>query len=235
MMLSFSPSCHRLQFFCVPSLLRWAVRSVLPVLITDVPCSNTSCCKHTMSCPALAKPPPSIPIPSQTYLPHEIFRLTHLIQAGAAAYLAHMFASSLMSRWLLHYSPLAVLVRLCSLSLILSFVCLQTFQVTAATSPHLILLSRSLPCWIFVSVVLMLAYFSTQQDISVETDRDDRRRRVLLRLKCLYVVGACSLFSLMVVVGIVHSDSLGLEDVDVRTMAMAIMGRWREFHGTFES
>ena len=53
----------------------------------------------------------------------------------------------------------------------------------------------------------MLAYFSTQQDISVEHDRDDRRRRQLLRLKCLYVISACSLFSLFVLVCLVQSDT----------------------------
>ncbi|KIV97513.1 hypothetical protein PV10_01260 [Exophiala mesophila] len=106
--------------------------------------------------------------------------------AGAAAYLAHLFASSLMSRWLLHYSPFAVLVRLCSMSILLSFGCMQVFRVSAATEPELFKLSRSLLAWIIISIALMLAYFSTQQDISVEHDRDDRRRRQLLRLKCFY-------------------------------------------------
>lgn len=53
----------------------------------------------------------------------------------------------------------------------------------------------------------MLAYFCTQQDISVEHDRDDRRRRQLLRLKCLYVISACSLLSLFILVCLVQSDA----------------------------
>ena len=146
-----------------------------------------------------------------------------------------MFASSLMSRWLLHYSPLAVLVRLCSLSLILSFFCLQIFRLTSATAPNLLLLSRSLMCWILVSVVLMLAYFSTQQDISVETDRDDRRRRQILRLKCLYVISACSMFNLVVIVGIVHFDTLpalNAADWNLRALLSTISERWHETAGS---
>jgi ABC-type Fe3+ transport system permease subunit len=124
-----------------------------------------------------------------------------------------MFASSLMSRWLLQYSPFAVLLRLLSLSILLSFLCLQIFRLSHATQPSLHLLSRSLLCWICVSVVLMMVYFATQQDIDITmrgTDgyRDDRRRRTVLRLKCLYVVSGCSLFSLLVVLGILHLDSL---------------------------
>ncbi|KIW93114.1 uncharacterized protein Z519_05719 [Cladophialophora bantiana CBS 173.52] len=137
--------------------------------------------------------------------------------AGAAAYLAHMFASSLMARWLLHYSPLAVLVRLCSLSILLSFGCLQVFRATRATEPDLLRLSRSLLAWIAISIALMLAYFSTQHDIfsADHDDRDDRRRRQILRLKCLYVISACSLFSLLVLVGILHFDD---------TVGMSMMG-----------
>ncbi|EXJ54452.1 hypothetical protein A1O7_09792 [Cladophialophora yegresii CBS 114405] len=134
-----------------------------------------------------------------------------------------MFASSLMSRWLLQYSPLAVLLRLLSLSILLSFLCLQIFRLSHATQPALHLLSRSLLCWICVSVVLMMVYFATQQDIDITTRgtdgyRDDRRRRTVLRLKCLYVVSGCSLFSLVVVLGILHLDTIpSLDWEDVRS------------------
>jgi hypothetical protein len=112
-----------------------------------------------------------------------------------------------MSRWLLHYSPLAVLVRLCSISILLSFGCTQIFRLSSATDADVDLLGRSLLAWIFISITLMLAYFCTQQDIALElTDRDDRRRRQMLRLKCLYVISACSLFSLFVLVCLLQVD-----------------------------
>jgi hypothetical protein len=116
-----------------------------------------------------------------------------------------------MSRWLQNYSPLAVLLRLLSLSILLSFLTLQIFRLAHATEPSLPLLSRSLLCWIGVSVVLMVVYFATQQDIDVASveNRDDRRRRTVLRLKCLYVVGGSSLVSLLVVLGILQAEGLG--------------------------
>jgi hypothetical protein len=72
-------------------------------------------------------------------------------------------------------------------------------------------------------VVLMVAYFSTQQDISVETDRDDRRRRWVLRMKCLYVVSGCSLFSLVVVVLMLHLQTIDLNGLDARGLLNCLL------------
>lgn len=127
-----------------------------------------------------------------------------MMQAGTAAYLAYLFTSSLMSRWLLHYSPPAVLVRLCSISIMLSYGCTQIFRLTRALEPDIFSLSRSLPVWIVISITLMLTYFWTQQDISVEEDRDDRRRRLILRIKCLYTIAASSLLSVLILVFLAH-------------------------------
>jgi hypothetical protein len=126
------------------------------------------------------------------------------LQAATSAYLAHSFASSLMSRWLLHYSPFAVLLRLCSMSILLSYGCVSCFRLLGAMEPDLAALSRSMPIWIVISIGLLVVYFSTQQDISVEGDKDDRRRRLVLRLKCLYTIAGSSLFSVLVIVCIIH-------------------------------
>lgn len=152
--------------------------------------------------------------------------ITNSTQAATAAYLAHLFASSLMSRWLLHYSPFAVVVRLCSLSILLSFGCMQVFRLSAATEPDLVRLSRSLLAWISISITLMLAYFCTQQDISLEMDLDDRRRRQILRLKCLYAVSACSLFSLVVLVCIVQVDAKVWDVFDSGGVAALVAAYW---------
>ncbi len=138
-----------------------------------------------------------------------------------------------MARWLLHYSPLAVLVRLCSISILLSFGCMQIFRLSSATDADVDLLSRSLLAWIFISIVLMLAYFCTQQDLALEiTDRDDRRRRQMLRLKCLYVISACSLFSLFVLVCLFQVDSVVAlstwwEFPDSETVKSSVTALWR--------
>lgn len=167
--------------------------------------------------------------------PYPIADRTFFLQAGAAAYLAHLFASSLMSRWLLHYSPLAVLVRLCSLSILLSFGCMQIFRFTAATEPDLLRLSRSLLAWITISIALMLAYFVTQQDISVEQDKDDQRRRQILRLKCLYIISACSLLSLFVLVCLVHLDPVHWQSFAIRDWLELASSCWQRVSGGYRA
>jgi hypothetical protein len=109
-----------------------------------------------------------------------------------------------MSRWLLHYSPFAVTLRLLSMSILLSYIGIQCFRLLGAFQPNLAALSRSFPIWIIISIVLLLLYFCTQQDISIEKDRDDRRRRLVLRSKCLYAMAGSSLVSLLAVVGLLH-------------------------------
>lgn len=146
--------------------------------------------------------------------------------AGAAAYLAHLFASSLMARWLLHYSPFAVLVRLCSLSILLSFGCMQIFRLSAALEPDLFNLSRNLLAWITISITLMLVYFFTQQDIAVEDDRDDRQRRQGLRLKCLYVISACSLFSMLVLVCLDQANTMSWQTHEWKGVTPSLFARW---------
>lgn len=139
-------------------------------------------------------------------------------KAAEAAYLSHLFASSLMSRWLMHYSPAAVLVRLCSLSIFLAFGCTKMFHFTGALSPRIESLSRCLPTWVLTCVGLLLSYFTTQQDISIEKDRDDRRRRLLLRMKCLYTMAASSLISLLVIISIIHIESKTMSDIWHRSL-----------------
>jgi hypothetical protein len=90
------------------------------------------------------------------------------------------------------------------MSILLSYGCVSCFRVLGATDPDLAALSRSMPIWIVISIGLLVVYFSTQQDISVEGDKDDRRRRLVLRLKCLYTMAGSSLFSVLVVVCIIH-------------------------------
>jgi len=109
-----------------------------------------------------------------------------------------------MSRWLSTYSPFAVLIRLTALSIFLSYGCTQVFRISGALVPKLENLSRCLPIWIMTCILLLVSYFVTQQDKSIERDRDDRRRRLVLRLKCLYTTAACSLLSLLVLIAVVQ-------------------------------
>lgn len=118
-----------------------------------------------------------------------------------------------MSRWLKNYSPAAVLVRLLSLSIFLTYSSTWVFRNSEALQPKVQNLSRGLPIWISICVLLLGVYFSSQQDVSIEKDRDDRRRRLILRLKCLYTIAACSLFSLLLLVCIIHVGDRGTEEL----------------------
>jgi hypothetical protein len=113
-----------------------------------------------------------------------------------------------MSRWLMHYSPFAVILRLCSLSILLSYACVSIFRFLGVIEPDLSTLSRSLPIWIVIAIVLLFVYFFTQQDISVEGDKDDRKRRLVLRLKCLYTIAGSRMLSLLVIVGLIHVSTI---------------------------
>ena len=150
-----------------------------------------------------------------------------VLQAGTAAYIAHLLASSLMSRWLQHYSPVAVILRLCSMSILLSYATMMCFHLTGATHTGMDALSRSLPIWIIISITLLVVYFSTQQDISVEHDHDDKERRLVLRLKCLYAMAVSSLGSLLVIILLVQYSTMDWEQVSLRvvTEKLAFLSR----------
>jgi hypothetical protein len=98
------------------------------------------------------------------------------------------------------------------MAIMLSYASMQSFRLFGAADSNLASLSRSLPIWIIISVVLLLLYFSTQQDISVERDRDDRRRRLVLRIKCLYAMAGSSLFSVLVLVALLQVSTVEWTD-----------------------
>lgn len=98
------------------------------------------------------------------------------------------------------------------MSILLSYATMQSFRIVGAVDPNLSALSRSLPIWIIISIVLLLLYFTTQQDISIEKDRDDRRRRLILRIKCLYTIAGSSLLSLLALVGLLQINTIDWAD-----------------------
>ena len=111
-----------------------------------------------------------------------------------------------MSRWLLQYSPAAVLVRLASLSVILSFACNTVFAMAGASFYSGRHLDRALPLWIAISIAVLMLYFRTQHDISVDEDKDDRKRRLVLRSKCVNAIALTSTASLCALLGVLHLE-----------------------------
>jgi hypothetical protein len=111
-----------------------------------------------------------------------------------------------MSKWLLQYSPAAVLVRLTSLSVILSFACNTVFAVAGAgfySGGHL---DRALPLWIAITITCLILYFRAQHDISVDEDKDDRKRRLALRSKCVNALALTSTASLCALLFVLHFE-----------------------------
>ena len=131
-----------------------------------------------------------------------------------------------MSRWLLQYSLAAVLVRLASLSVILSFACNSIFAVAGASYYSGGHLDRALPLWVAISVAVLVLYFRTQHDISVDEDKDDRKRRLVLRSKCVNAVALSSTASLCALLFVVHLERAAgnSSPIDARRHTLAIVG-----------
>lgn len=131
-----------------------------------------------------------------------------------------------MSRWLLQYSLAAVLVRLTSLSVILSFACNSIFALAGASYYSGGHLDRGLPLWIAISVAVLMLYFRTQHDISVDEEKDDRKRRLVLRSKCVNAIALTSTASLCALLFVLHlEEAAGTSSpVDAWKYALAIVG-----------
>lgn len=134
-----------------------------------------------------------------------------------------------MSRWLLHYSPAAVLVRLASLSLILSFACNTIFAMAGASYFSGGHLDRALPLWVIMSIAVLILYFCTQHDISVDEDKDDRKRRLVLRTKCVNAIALASTASLCTLLIVVHlNEAIGSASTgNMWSSALSILGYQR--------
>lgn len=95
----------------------------------------------------------------------------------------------------------------------MSYGFLQLFKITGALEPNLKNLSRCLPIWVVICIFLLFSYFITQQDISIDEDRDDRKRRLILRIKCLYAIAGVSLLSILVILVVIHNGSRQLHSI----------------------
>lgn len=67
-------------------------------------------------------------------------------------------------------------------------------------------LDRALPLWVAISIGILVLYFRTQHDISVDEDKDDRKRRLVLRSKCVNAIALTSTASLCALLLVVHLE-----------------------------
>ncbi|KAL2198762.1 N-glycosylation protein-domain-containing protein [Corynascus similis CBS 632.67] len=97
-------------------------------------------------------------------------RLTEALLATiwccASGYLSFFFTDCLMSRWLLHYTPQATIVRLLTVDAINGYLTSWVLHLTGGfEDPRLIL-----PAWIVISTTLTVIYHITQRKINIRKE-----------------------------------------------------------------
>ncbi|KAF2834264.1 hypothetical protein M501DRAFT_944581, partial [Patellaria atrata CBS 101060] len=92
--------------------------------------------------------------------------LLAILWCTASAYLSFFFADCLMSRWLLHYTPSATLVRLFTINAVYMYLTSWTLHLSgAAVKPQLLL-----PAWISIALTLTVLYHLTQRKSNIRRE-----------------------------------------------------------------
>ncbi|PNP40241.1 hypothetical protein TGAMA5MH_07896 [Trichoderma gamsii] len=84
----------------------------------------------------------------------------------ACGYLAFFFTDCLMSRWLIHYTPQATIVRLLSINAVNAYLTLTALSLTGGfQDPRLLL-----PGWVSIATTLTICYHVTHQKINIRKE-----------------------------------------------------------------
>ncbi|OBT99223.2 hypothetical protein VE01_02594 [Pseudogymnoascus verrucosus] len=98
------------------------------------------------------------------------FRVTEvflaLLWCGASAYLSFFFTDCLMSRWLVHYTPQATLVRLLTINSINAYITSWVLYLSGGSEDP----RQLLPAWISIASTLTVAYHTTQRHINIRRE-----------------------------------------------------------------
>ncbi|EER24425.1 hypothetical protein CPC735_057950 [Coccidioides posadasii C735 delta SOWgp] len=98
------------------------------------------------------------------------FRVTEvalaIIWCFSSAYLSYFFADCMMSRWLLNYTPPAVVIRLLTTNSLLAYLTSWILHLSGASSDPRLLL----PAWISITSILTLLYHLTQRKINIKKE-----------------------------------------------------------------
>jgi len=97
-------------------------------------------------------------------------RLTEALLATiwccASGYLSFFFTDCLMSRWLLHYTPQATIVRLLTVDAINGYLTSWVLHLTGGFEDARLIL----PAWIVISTTLTVIYHITQRKINIRKE-----------------------------------------------------------------
>ncbi|OKL63094.1 hypothetical protein UA08_02002 [Talaromyces atroroseus] len=98
------------------------------------------------------------------------FRVTEVALAimwcCASAYLSYFFMDCMMSRWLLNYSPPAVLIRLLATNGLFAYLTSSVLFLSGASSDPRLLL----PAWISITTTLTFLYHATQNHAMIKRE-----------------------------------------------------------------
>ncbi|RAH58166.1 hypothetical protein BO85DRAFT_397118 [Aspergillus piperis CBS 112811] len=98
------------------------------------------------------------------------FRVTEVALAimwcSASAYLSYFFADCMMSRWLLNYTPPAVVIRLLTTNGLIAYITSWVLYLSGASSDPRCLL----PAWISITTTLTFLYHATQNHATIKRE-----------------------------------------------------------------
>ncbi|KAJ5572844.1 hypothetical protein N7450_009828 [Penicillium hetheringtonii] len=98
------------------------------------------------------------------------FRVTEVALAimwcCASAYLSYFFADCMMSRWLLNYTPPAVVIRLLTTNGLIAYITSWVTYLSGASSDPRLLL----PAWISITTSLTFVYHATQNHATIKRE-----------------------------------------------------------------
>ncbi|KAJ5999122.1 hypothetical protein N7451_006932 [Penicillium sp. IBT 35674x] len=98
------------------------------------------------------------------------FRVTEVALAimwcCASAYLSYFFADCMMSRWLLNYTPPAVVIRLLTTNGLIAYITSWVLYLSGASSDPRLLL----PAWISITTTLTFVYHATQNHATIKRE-----------------------------------------------------------------
>lgn len=98
------------------------------------------------------------------------FRVTEVALAimwcCASAYLSYFFADCMMSRWLLNYTPPAVVIRLLTTNGLIAYITSWVLYLSGASSDPRLLL----PAWISITTTLTFLYHATQNHATIKRE-----------------------------------------------------------------
>ncbi|EEQ35263.1 conserved hypothetical protein [Microsporum canis CBS 113480] len=98
------------------------------------------------------------------------FRVTEvalaIVWCSASAYLSYFFTDCMMSRWLVNYTPPAVIIRLLTINCLIAYLTTWILYLSGASSDPRLLL----PAWISITSILTLLYHLTQRKINIKKE-----------------------------------------------------------------